>query len=449
MYLLFILYTVEASIKVIEPRDLKDKYYNEIESSLGNFGNPPYNSHIFGNLWYSREQNGCLPLEISRVDEDSSNLIVMVDRGECAFVIKVKNAQDVGAKAVIIANNNQQKIKNIIMSDNGMGGNLFIPALLISKDDGLNLKNFIPYPGVTLRLGFEMPESPEQIRLTLIFSSAQNHTQNFMKMFEKIGKHLNQKNTYLEVHYAIIKCIYCEFKDFKNEEVDCLGGGRYCAPDPDGNNGPLTGRDVVEEDLRQICVFEMVKNEKMVYESYFKYLKEFGSECRGEKFNKKCSENAMKTAGIDVSRIRECYSGSFTEIGKGETLSKNAKLESEAEFWLSYGHSYYPAVVINDKVYRGDMEVSALKTGICAGYYSGTEPDFCKKTHKEESEVTEGYSVSTVVIALVLFFGLLLALLLGYRYYARKELHNDMRVQVNSAVNQYFALSETSSFKKK
>lgn len=33
----------------------------------------------------------------------------------------------------------------------------------------------------------------------------------------------------------------------------CISGGRYCAFDPDGN-GPLMGRDVIFEDLRQLCI---------------------------------------------------------------------------------------------------------------------------------------------------------------------------------------------------
>lgn len=34
---------------------------------------------------------------------------------------------------------------------------------------------------------------------------------------------------------------------------DCIGGGKYCAPDPD-SDGPLTGRDSILEDIRQICI---------------------------------------------------------------------------------------------------------------------------------------------------------------------------------------------------
>ena len=451
MYFITLIFVAaQASIKVISPRDLSEEYFKGIDSSLGDFGNPPYNTFIIGYVWYSPQENGCSPIKLNGNYEDYENLIIMVDRGDCAFAIKVKNAQDVGAKAVVVANNDsRQNVKNIIMSDNGMGGNLFIPAMLINFNDANNLKKFLPNPGVTLSLGFEIPENPEQIRLTLILSSAQNDSQVFMETFNSIGKYLNQKNTYLDTHYNVIQCLSCAITGFKTEQIDCLGGGRYCAPDPDGTFGPLTGKEVIEENLRQICVLEVVKSEKSEYKAYFEYLKEFGKNCKKDKFSLKCSERAMKAANIDVQTVKNCYSSSFIDIGKGEALSKNKKLDKEIDYWRSYGHSYYPAVIINGQVFRGDLEVSALKTGICAGYFKGTEPGYCKKNiENEDEDEVEGFSASTVIIALILFFGILVLLLLSYRHYAKKELQRDMKVQVNSAVNQYFALSDSSTFKR-
>jgi hypothetical protein len=37
--------------------------------------------------------------------------------------------------------------------------------------------------------------------------------------------------------------------DAKYDVDDCIGGGKYCAPDPDGD-GVLTGRDSIMEDIR-------------------------------------------------------------------------------------------------------------------------------------------------------------------------------------------------------
>jgi len=37
--------------------------------------------------------------------------------------------------------------------------------------------------------------------------------------------------------------------NYLQAEENCLSGGRYCSPDPDGS-GPKSGKDVVKEDLR-------------------------------------------------------------------------------------------------------------------------------------------------------------------------------------------------------
>ena len=45
--------------------------------------------------------------------------------------------------------------------------------------------------------------------------------------------------------------------NFSNDSADCYGGGRYCNPDPDGAEGNQTGKDVLDEMLRQKCLFNL------------------------------------------------------------------------------------------------------------------------------------------------------------------------------------------------
>ena len=64
--------------------------------------------------------------------------IAFFDRGSCTFVAKVQNAQNSGAIAVIIANNQQGGAMSMGGTDNGT---LTIPVLSISQADGLLIKN--------------------------------------------------------------------------------------------------------------------------------------------------------------------------------------------------------------------------------------------------------------------------------------------------------------------
>ena len=73
--------------------------------------------------------------------------VALIDRGVCAFTIKVLNAQSAGATAVIIANN-QGGTDIFVMG--GTERKARIPALIISQNDGTSLKG-LASPNATAR----------------------------------------------------------------------------------------------------------------------------------------------------------------------------------------------------------------------------------------------------------------------------------------------------------
>lgn len=70
--------------------------------------------------------------------------IYLVDRGNCHFVTKVRNVEKAGGSlAVIIDDSGTTDIRQIVMSDDGTGTGIRIPAMLISRNDGQKLKQFL------------------------------------------------------------------------------------------------------------------------------------------------------------------------------------------------------------------------------------------------------------------------------------------------------------------
>ena len=78
--------------------------------------------------------------------------ILMINRGDCTFVQKVRNAQSIGAAGVLIADNTclcfdeeigtcisdpgmQCEMKEAIVADDGSGGDIEIPSFLVFKQD--------------------------------------------------------------------------------------------------------------------------------------------------------------------------------------------------------------------------------------------------------------------------------------------------------------------------
>lgn len=78
--------------------------------------------------------DGCLPFAVP------AGAIAMVDRGTCPFTQKVKNAQDGGAAAVIVANN----VAGAPITMGGADPSITIPSLMVSLDHGNVLRANLP-----------------------------------------------------------------------------------------------------------------------------------------------------------------------------------------------------------------------------------------------------------------------------------------------------------------
>ena len=67
----------------------------------------------------------------------------IAERGGCSFVKKVRNLENIGVAVVIIIDKNEEDIDHVVMSDDGTGGGIRIPSMLIGKTDGNKLVDFV------------------------------------------------------------------------------------------------------------------------------------------------------------------------------------------------------------------------------------------------------------------------------------------------------------------
>jgi extracellular elastinolytic metalloproteinase len=87
------------------------------------------------------------------ITTDLTDAIALIDRGNCNFTVKVKNAQLAGAVGAIIANNVGI---DSIFTMGGADASIEIPSVMISKTDGDALKAALPISG-TIRLAAVQP----------------------------------------------------------------------------------------------------------------------------------------------------------------------------------------------------------------------------------------------------------------------------------------------------
>jgi len=129
-------------------------------------------------------------------------------------------------------------------------------------------------------------------------------------------------------------------------EKDCLGGGRYCAVE--SSNANIMGRDIVLEDVRQLCLWEELstKNDTI---KWWKYMKRIHSTCYSV-INEQCSERAHEFVDLDWDTTQQCVKDSFGGKEKEQwkdAETKNKLIDNEISYWKDYGTNIYPSIVIN------------------------------------------------------------------------------------------------------
>lgn len=114
-------------------------------SGTADFG--PSSFDVTAELVIAQDGSGTPTDGCSTITNSVAGKIALIDRGQCVFSDKVKNAQNAGAVGVIIANNTSSGAIPLPGSDLSVT----IPAVSVSQASGTSLKNAIA-PGVTITL---------------------------------------------------------------------------------------------------------------------------------------------------------------------------------------------------------------------------------------------------------------------------------------------------------
>lgn len=178
--------------------------------------------------------------------------IVLMDRGSCSFVTKVRNAERAGASLVVVIDDREENITNVIMGDDGTGTGIRIPAMLIGKESGKILKDFAVKSdsAATLSAEFILANPHNYSEVELWYSSNNVLALDFIKEFDRYQHPLNGYINFTP-RFVTWGCPACA-TDFKKDE--CFGNGKYCAPNHSKDSQYVLGKNIILEDLRQICL---------------------------------------------------------------------------------------------------------------------------------------------------------------------------------------------------
>uniref|UniRef100_A0A7C8ZZS2 EGF-like calcium-binding domain-containing protein n=1 Tax=Opuntia streptacantha TaxID=393608 RepID=A0A7C8ZZS2_OPUST len=390
------------SITVLQPYDMN---VGKHDASIANFGVPQYGGSMVGSVVYpDKATDACKPFDGDKPFKSATShpTILLVDRGECYFALKAWNAQQAGAAAVLVADSIDEPLLTMDSPEesndaDGFIEKLEIPAVLIEKSFGDTLKSALRKGNeVVIKLDWSesMPNPDGRVEYELWTNSNDecgvrcDEQMNFIKDFKGHAQILEKGGyTLFTPHYITWYCpkIFLGSSQCKSQ---CINQGRYCAPDPEQDfTEGYEGKDVVFENLRQLCVHKIAKEENRSW-AWWDYVTDFHIRCsmKQKKYTKSCAESVLKSLNLPLDKIKKC-------VGDPDADAENEVLKNEQEKQVGQGSrgdvTILPTLVINDVQYRGKLERTSVLKALCAAFKETTEPPICLTGGIETDECLE------------------------------------------------------------
>ena len=163
---------------------------------------------------------------------------------------------------------------------------------------------------------------------------------------------------YMQSHPDFVPKFRLEGKEPKDiDSPDCFGNGHFCffIDAETLNLGVYEGQSVLEEDLRQICIFKERQNPNIT--EFIDYALEFHTTClniTSPMFTSACAEQSMKNIGYDAEKIKainKCMSDSFVSPKRTDWWkSENEILRKERKFLRRMNVIINPSMIVNKKL---------------------------------------------------------------------------------------------------
>lgn len=248
-------------------------------------------------------------------------------------------------------------IQTILMSDDGTGRDITIPTLMVRKEDGDKLRRYLSKNQyyeknfVTLKASFDVWQS-DNVKYDIYFAASQMYFYKFLKEMAYFHKLLNN-TTPMTAHFRV----HSFSRGDLETNLDCYSNGKYCL----FNDIQATGRQVLTEQIRQICILE--KNTPHPQDDeWFTYVAAIADyNCTLEDAD--CISKAMKKAGINSILVQDCIDNAF-EKDSATNSTVIPLLDNEIDEWYqTWNPMLYPAVTINNVYYRVSLSVISGQSG--------------------------------------------------------------------------------------
>jgi len=448
-----------ASITILGPKSLSSAFPLPLDLEYANFGETPSSFRSHGEIFIDNSEEkkeGCEPFSQDFISEytkiESEFPIFLLKRGECSFVTKARNSQNAGAQMLIVINNNNEDIHDLVMSDDGTGGDIYIPSALISLSDGNKLLDYLTKKkfgkiSVEVDFNFDESEENEEIQVEFFFSSHEEKAYVFIKNISNVLNEFNNDKIIFIPRYVTHKSPKYSKENPVSVE-NCFSKGKYCYF-PKWLSNVAKANEILIEDLRQKCIYNLYNKRDISY--YFEYMDIFYQDCFYEKFNTICSNKALKTVGIKVKEVENCITDSFG-LKKYNDINfdnENVIFEDEYSTIINYGLTNFPSLTLNTVPIEGIIKIEKLIIALCD--MSNDKPEFCDYFYENNKNngISFGYWFF-IFLLLIVFIIIVIGLFYFCKNYISTRVHQrvysegiDLDGRINNAIANYFTLKES------
>ena len=362
------------------------------------FGRNPFGETIVKNMYYTKRSlcNGQIPDTPDYIKQDG--YFLLVDRGECSFVEKVRNAQRDGATAVFIADDrclcsvddscapDADDVCEVIepsMDDDGTGSDIDIPSMLLLKSDADRLRNEI-ISGTMIETSISFPVSKAVNGRTeyMLFTtpddlSSHQFLNSFLEAALSFGERAVFKPRMLLTDGSEKGCRQYD----ESSQVPCKGYctnyGRYCESRSfyDQEHYEDKGTKMIVESMRRACIWNIYGKVDGVGHQWWAYVQLWMLQCSFSHYSTSCAESIYSVSGVDKEELETCMenSGNFREDVLN-TLTETSLFDA-----TKYQVQFAPALVVNGAIINGALNFGNAMNAICSTFEDSDKPEICGK----------------------------------------------------------------------
>lgn len=148
-------------------------------------------------------------------DGDITPFFLVWRGGGCSFVKKVRNLENIGVALAIIMDNTDENIDQLIMSDDGTGGGIKIPSMIITQKDGQKITKFLAsaskseLDSLALMATFKLDKPDNRVEYDMFLSSSNDRALDFIDDFRSTDQKFGE-NVLFTPHIVTWSCTKCE-----------------------------------------------------------------------------------------------------------------------------------------------------------------------------------------------------------------------------------------------